>query len=101
MLFNIKKSDLARVLTARNDLTLLKTEEVINIFFAEMAEALAEGDKVETRGFGSFTMREYGAYTGRNPKPKEKIEGIIRDCRKSETALHRLPYFVKIACLFL
>ena len=68
------KSDLARALVAHNDLTLQKAEETVNLFFAAIAETLSEGEKVEIRGFGSFTVREYGAYMGHNPKTKEKIE---------------------------
>ena len=68
------KSDLARVLATRNDLTLQKSEEILNLFFAEMAEALSEGDRVEIRGFGSFSVREYGSYKGRNPRTGEKLE---------------------------
>ena len=68
------KSDLARALVAHNDLTHQKAVEIVNLFFAAMAETLAEGDRVEIRGFGSFTVREYGAYMGHNPKTKEKIE---------------------------
>jgi len=70
----MSKSDLVRALTARNDLTLQKAEEVVNLFFGEMTEALAEGDRVEVRGLGSFSVREYGTYTGRNPRTKEPLE---------------------------
>ena len=70
----MKKSDLARALTAHNDLTLKQAEEIVNLFFAGMAEALAEGDRVEIRGFGSFSMREYGSYSGRNPRTGEVLE---------------------------
>ena len=77
------KTDLTRALVAHNHVTLQKAEEVVNLFFASMAEALSEGDRVEIRGFGSFSMREYGSYTGRNPKTKEKIQ--VRS--------KRLPFF--------
>jgi integration host factor subunit beta len=33
-----------------------------------------EGDRIEIRGFGSFVMREYGYYTGKNPKTGKEIE---------------------------
>ncbi len=39
-----------------------------------MAEALAKGDNVEIRGFGSFSIRKYDSYIGRNPKTGEKIK---------------------------
>ena len=70
----MNKTDLTRALVAHNDVTLQKAEEIVNLFFARMAEALAGGDRVEIRGFGSLSVREYGSYTGRNPKTGEKLE---------------------------
>jgi integration host factor subunit beta len=43
-----------------------------NLFFDEMASALANGDRVEIRGLCSFFVKKYKAYTGRNPKTGEK-----------------------------
>jgi len=68
------KTDLTRILAARNHATFKDAEEVVNLFFAAMAETLVEGDRVEIRGFGSFSVREYGSYTGRNPRSGEKLE---------------------------
>ena len=70
----MNKADLTRALTAHNDITLKKAEEVVNRFFAAMVEALAEGDRVEIRGFGSFSVRAYDSYMGRNPRTGEKLE---------------------------
>jgi integration host factor subunit beta len=39
----------------------------------EMAEDLIAGDRVEIRGLGSFKVKNYGAYTGRNPKTGEQV----------------------------
>ncbi len=36
-----------------------------------MSEALSNGENIEIRGFGSFSVREYDSYTGRNPKTEE------------------------------
>ena len=47
---------------------------VVNTFFDCMKEALLQGDRVEIRGFGSFKIKEYGAYAGRNPRTGEKVE---------------------------
>ena len=47
---------------------------VVDIFFNEMGAALAEGDRVEIRGLCSFFVKEYGGYTGRNPKTGEKVK---------------------------
>ena len=37
-------------------------------------ESTEEGDRVEIRGFGSFSVRSYDAYAGRNPRTGEKLE---------------------------
>jgi len=68
------KSDLARALTAHNDLTLNQAEESVKLLFDAITEALVRGERVDVRGFGSFTVREYGAYKGRNPRTGMKIE---------------------------
>ena len=51
-----------------------EAEKVVNLFFNEMANALARGDRVEIRGWCSFHVRVYGSYTGRNPKTGEKVK---------------------------
>ena len=68
------KTDLIRALVAHNDVTLQKAEDVVNLFFASMAGALSEGDRVEIRGFGGFSIRAYDSYTGRNPRTGERLE---------------------------
>ncbi len=68
------KTELTQILAAQNHATYKNAEEVVNLFFAAMAEALVEGDRVEIRGFGSFSVREYGSYIGRNPRTGEKLD---------------------------
>ena len=48
-------------------------EEVIDTIFDSMKEALVSGDKVEIRGFGTFKVKSYKAYEGRNPRTGEII----------------------------
>ena len=48
--------------------------DTVNLFFSSIKESLAAGDRVEIRGFGSFSVKEYDGYTGRNPKTGEKVE---------------------------
>ena len=43
-------------------------EAVVNLIFNVMADALARGEGVELRGFGTFSIRSYGAYEGTNPR---------------------------------
>jgi integration host factor subunit beta len=68
------KGDLIESIAQRKDFNLKKAEVVVNAIFEAMSEALRDGDRVEIRGFGSFEVREYGSYTGRNPKTGEEVE---------------------------
>ncbi|HEX2768110.1 MAG TPA: integration host factor subunit beta [Geobacteraceae bacterium] len=68
------KSELVdRIVAANGILTRKESELVVNIVFDSMSEALKNGEKVEIRGFGSFTVRERGAREARNPKSGEIV----------------------------
>jgi integration host factor subunit beta len=60
----------------KNEASISKTDaaKVVEIFFDNMAEALANGERVEIRGLCSFYVKEYKSYTGRNPKTGEKVQ---------------------------
>jgi integration host factor subunit beta len=49
-------------------------EVIVNSFFDAMTEAMKRGEKIEVRGFGSFSVRNYQSYTGRNPKTNQSVE---------------------------
>lgn len=70
----MNKSELIEQLAARANVTKKKAELVVNLIFSSMNEALARGDRIEIRGFGSFVNKRYGAYSGRNPRTGEVIE---------------------------
>jgi len=70
----MKKSDLIEVLSKDTGLTIRKAKEVVRTLFSSMANALADGDRVEIRGFGSFKVKHYKGYTGKNPKTGEPIK---------------------------
>ena len=55
------------------DLNLKRAEVIVNKIFDTMTDALVEGNRVEIRGFGSFEVRNYEPYTGRNPKTGEEV----------------------------
>jgi len=55
------------------DLSLKDAEIVVNTIFDSMTEALASGDRIEIRGFGSFQVKQRGAREGRNPRTGEKV----------------------------
>ena len=70
----MNKVQLIQALKNATNLSRSKAASVVDIFFNEMAEALANGDRVEIRGFCSFFVKEYGSYTGRNPKTGERVK---------------------------
>ena len=69
----MNKADLITALKEEAGLVKIEAEAVVNLFFDEMAEALAKGDRVEIRGLCSFYVKEYKAYAGRNPKTGEPV----------------------------
>ncbi|MFH0822968.1 MAG: HU family DNA-binding protein [Pseudomonadota bacterium] len=79
----MNKSDLILNLAKETELPQRKAEEIVNLVFDTMSKALADGDRIEIRGFGSFMVKEYEGYTGRNPKTGERI--VVES--------KRLPFF--------
>ena len=69
----MNKSELVESLAAKKTLPIKKAEEVVNAVFASMTDALLSGNRVEIRGVGSFVVKEYDAYIGRNPKTGETV----------------------------
>ena len=67
------KSELIDYLAERADIKLMNAEECVNVVFDTIADALNNGDRVEIRGFGAFTVREHKSYKGRNPKTGELV----------------------------
>jgi integration host factor subunit beta len=70
----MNKIDLIQSLNESNNLSKSEAETVINLFFNKMADALAQGGRVEIRGLCSFFVKKYEGYTGRNPKTGEKVK---------------------------
>ena len=68
------KAELVERVANQINLTKKQTEVVVNTVFSSITESLAEGKKVELRGFGSFRIRQRNARTGRNPKSGQKVE---------------------------
>ncbi len=79
----MNKLEMIQALKDSNGLSKPEAEKVVNLFFNEMVDALANGERVEIRGFCSFFVKEYGSYTGRNPKTGEKVK----------IAPKKLPFF--------
>jgi len=70
----MNKSQLIEALAKEENLALKKAEEVVNTVFGDMEKALIRGERVEIRGLGSFKVKNYEGYKGRNPKTGEVIE---------------------------
>ena len=70
----MNKSDLVEILSEKLSQPKKVTEEVVNHVFDTMTETLVQGGRIEIRGFGSFVTKDYGSYTGRNPRTGESIQ---------------------------
>lgn len=77
------KSELIEVVAQEANLTKGRAELVINTVFDAMVEALQRDEGIEIRGFGSFTVRQYKSYEGRNPRTGDAVH----------VAPKRLPFF--------
>ena len=64
----MNKLELINVLKEESGLNKSEAAAVVHVFFDEMANALASGDRVAIRGLCSFYIKQYKAYSGRNPK---------------------------------
>lgn len=62
------KSELIEKISEQLRLPAGKAEAIVNTIFDSMVKALERGEGIEIRGFGSFTVRDYKAYEGRNPR---------------------------------
>ncbi len=79
----VTKSELIEVVAQEANLTKGRAELVINTIFESMVEALQRDEGIEIRGFGSFTVRQYKSYEGRNPRTGDAVH----------VAPKRLPFF--------
>ena len=64
---------LNRLLAEEEGLSQKKAKEIVNVIFESMTQSLAMDDRVDIRGFGTFKVKEYEGYVGRNPKTGEAV----------------------------
>ena len=69
----MNKSELSHLLAVHADLPENEAGLFVDIMFSEMKKALLAGNRVEIRGFGSFKIKEYKSFAGRNPKTGEPL----------------------------
>jgi integration host factor subunit beta len=79
----MNRSDLINALKEEANLSRKDSEKIVDTFFQTITDTLASGERVEIRGFGSFTVKKYKPYTGRNPKTGVQIRVPSK----------RLPFF--------
>src|SRR5579864_65805 len=79
----ITKSELIDHVADKLRLPKARAEQIVDTIFDSMVNALKQGEGIEIRGFGSFTVREYKGYEGRNPRTGEAVK----------VAQKRLPFF--------
>jgi len=70
----MNKSDLINALKEDASLSRKDAEKVVDKFFGDITDTMANGDRVEIRGFGTFRARHYPAYAARNPRTGEAVE---------------------------
>ncbi|MBW2630436.1 MAG: integration host factor subunit beta [Deltaproteobacteria bacterium] len=70
----MNKSELVDALSKRDGLTEKQAADVVGLIFKGFSDQLKNGGRIEIRGFGSFVVRDYGSYTGRNPKTGGTIQ---------------------------
>jgi len=79
----MNKNDLSKKLSEKENIRSNEAKVIVNAIFDSMKESLEKGEGIEIRGFGSFTVRKYGAYKGRNPKTGDLVD----------VSPKRLPHF--------
>lgn len=77
------KSQLIEAVAQKTNITKSRAESVVNSVFDAMVSALEHSEGIEIRGFGSFTIRQYRPYSGRNPRTGKTVS----------VPKKRLPFF--------
>jgi integration host factor subunit beta len=77
------RDDLIESIARRTKLSRSEAENLICTIFGSMEQSLRQGERIEIRGFGTFQVRRYKGYQGRNPRTGEPVE----------VAPKRLPFF--------
>jgi integration host factor subunit beta len=71
---SMTKSDLIERVAEKLNLAKGRAELIVNCLFESMEASLKQGERIEIRGFGSFEIRHYKAYEGRNPRTGVSVE---------------------------
>ncbi|MEH7342545.1 HU family DNA-binding protein [Bacillus sp. JJ1532] len=70
----MNKTELVKVVSTQAELTQKDTSKAVDALFDTISNTLAEGEKIQLIGFGTFEVRERSARKGRNPQTGEEID---------------------------
>jgi integration host factor subunit beta len=70
----MNKAELITKVSEKANVTQKVAKVIVDTLFDRMKESLEKGERIEIRGFGSFMVRNYGGYKGRNPKTGEIVD---------------------------
>ena len=70
----MKKADLIKKVSEKENIPVKTATTIVDTLFDSMMESLEKGERIEIRGFGSFAVRYYDAYKGRNPKTGQIVD---------------------------
>ena len=79
----MKKSDVIAALAKREGIREPEAFQIVNMVFDGFTDTLRKGERIEIRGFGSFSVRSYLPYLGKNPKTGTRVQ----------VGAKKLPYF--------
>ena len=70
----MNKAELVSAVAERADISKKDSEKAVKAVFEVIEESLAQSEKVQLVGFGTFEVKDRAARTGRNPQTKEEIQ---------------------------
>ena len=79
----MNKAELILKVSRKENIPVNAAQKIVDTLFDSIMESMEKGERVEIRGFGSFAMRHYGGYRGRNPKTGKIVDVLPK----------RLPHF--------
>ena len=70
----MNKADLILKVSQKENIPIKAATTIVSTLFDSMMESLEKGERIEIRGFGSFAVRNYNGYKGRNPKTGKLVD---------------------------
>ena len=70
----MNRVDLINTLKDKSGVSRKGVKKIIDTIFGTITKSLSNGERVEIRGFGNFTVKKYKPYMGRNPKTGKQIK---------------------------